>query len=783
MKDIKNSSNSPKSKTCAVFEIILLIICLAVTALRLTITEGPWPQSSDEIISQEPAVYGLLLSAALIMSFIAWVVYRFLSGRFVYRFNWIEAGIVILIIASVISGFSASNLRAAITNTTILIAPLLMTVLLIQILDSRLKILLALAVIAAGAFLCAYQCSEQFFDMNKKLIEQYEQNPTQMLSILGIEPGSLEHFQFEHRLYSKDIKGFFTTGNSAGSFLILALFAAAILLIENIQKRKEPKADPRQIIAGILCTAAIAAGLLSTHSKGAIVSVIISSVIFASLYFYGNLFDKHKKTIFIICILLVAAVVYGTVSYGLSKDSLPGGKSMLTRWYYWRAAAKVFAEHPWTGVGAGNFGMAYLHYKLPETIETVNDPHNFVLSILTQFGPLGLAGLAVILLLPLSKISFAPISIINSKQSARQMADESAGQTADKQGRKGLKMLLVIIIPIVFLIFRPIVTPLPPDATEQEIAAAAIMLFIIPAAVFAIGFLLATAGINLPAEGKKNIIAAALASAVLGVLIHNTIDFALFEPPVLTAFCAVFACLIANDLNQKQKSPINIKAGTAIKLTSLLAGLVITAGFFYYCIIPVVQNISKIQLAKKALLKGQFEDAENFLSEASEDDRLSSFAPVVKGSMLTQRYLSQQNSPPELLLKAEKSYLEATKRDKQNYKNQERLSGIYALLSQASTEPQRTEYLNKTFAAESKASELYPGLDRLYFSLGDVAEQLGKRETAIENYKKAIEIEDAFRAHFKKMYPQREVVSRLGEQKYNIAKQKTATADKQEGKN
>jgi len=309
------------------------------------------------------------------------------------------------------------------------------------------------------------------------------------------------------------------------------------------------------------------------------------------------------------------------------------------------------------------------------------------------------------------------------------------------------------------------------------------MLFVIPAAVFAMGFLLATAGINLPAEGKKNIIAAALASAVLGVLIHNTIDFALFEPPVLTAFCVVFACLIANDLNQKQKSPINIKTGTAIKLTSLLAGLVITAGFFYFCIIPVIQNISKIQLAKKALLKGQFEDAENFLSEASEDDRLSSFAPVVKGSMLTQRYLSQQNSPPELLLKAEKSYLEATKRDKQNYKNQERLSGIYALLSQASTEPQRTEYLNKAFAAESKASELYPGLDRLYFSLGDVAEQLGKRETALENYKKAIEIEEAFRAHFKKMYPQQEVVSRLGEQKYNIAKQKTAAAGKQEGKN
>jgi tetratricopeptide (TPR) repeat protein len=138
---------------------------------------------------------------------------------------------------------------------------------------------------------------------------------------------------------------------------------------------------------------------------------------------------------------------------------------------------------------------------------------------------------------------------------------------------------------------------------------------------------------------------------------------------------------------------------------------------------------------------------------------------------------------PELLIEAEKSYLEAIRRDKQNYKNYERLCGIYIFLSDVSAEPQRTEYLNKANGAESKAAELYPGLERLYFLLGQIAEQLGSKETALENYRKAIEIEQAFRENFKRLYPEHKVFSRLGEQQYNIAKQKITMLDKQENKN
>ena len=45
-------------------------------------------------------------------------------------------------------------------------------------------------------------------------------------------------------------------------------------------------------------------------------------------------------------------------------------------------------------------------------------------------------------------------------------------------------------------------------------------------------------------------------------------------------------------------------------------------------------------------------------------------------------------------------------------------------------------------------------------------------EKALHAYQKAVEIEDRYRIQFKKMYPNNEIVSRLGEDKYQLAKKR-----------
>ncbi len=760
MRNEANALNLSKSKSLVTFELFLLILCLCLIALRTTLTEVLSPQSTDQISTLNTVIYSLILSAVLIVAFVIWLILNFYTKHFLYRFTGIEIGLSLLVIASVISGSAASNTRAAITSAVIFIAPLLMVVLLVQILDSSAKIKLTLAVIAASGFLCAYQCYEQFSYMNEQSIKQYEQNPNQVLQSRNIQTGSLRHFQFEHRLYSKDIKASFTTSNSAGSFIILALFAAAVLFIDKVKNRNNPDADPWHYLTSGAVLIVVIIGLLLTRSKGATIAALLASVLFASLCFFGGWIYSHKKIISIICLLVIASVTWAVISYGLTHNRLPGGNSMLVRWQYWLAAGKIAAENPYTGVGPANFATAYLLHKLPQAIEAISDPHNFILSLLTQYGPIGLIAFLAIICLPLWKIN--PITKLS--------------QTPVKtHSSENLKRLLILFIPLVLLIFRPLLIPIPLDISLSEILNGILIIFIMPIAAFIIGFFLITNGPlhnTQQTKLKMNITIAALVSAVFGLLIHNLIDFAIFEPPVFTAFCAILACLIASDLNARQKPCFHLKTNSTIKIITALAGFTVTFAFFYYCIVPVVKSFSKIAAAKKAEAIGSYQHAHILFNEAAEADPLSTTAPYHNGLLYEQNYSSNPRSGIELLTQAESCYLTAIKRYPDKYSYFKKLSDLYLSLSQAQPEPQKTEWLKKALDAASQAVELYPGLARLHLSLAQIAEQLGKMNLALEHYEKAVEIEDSFRAQFKQMYPDHTPFSRLGQNNYETAHQK-----------
>jgi len=768
MKNETNVLNPSKNTSLVAFELFLLILCLCLIALRPTLTEISSPQSTDQISILNTVIYSLILSAVLIIAFVIWLILNLYKKHFLYRFTGIEIGLLLLVIASVISGSAASNIRAAITSAVIFIAPLLMAVLLVQILDSSVKIKLTLAVIAASGFLCTYQCSEQFYDTNEKLIEQYEENPTQMLQTLGIEPGSLRHFQFEHRLYSKDIKASFTTSNSAGSFMILALFAAVVLFIDKVKNRKNPDADPWHYLTAAAVLIVVIIGLLLTRSKGAIIAAALASALFALLWFLGGWIYSHKKIILIICLLVIASVTWIISSYGLAHNRLPGGNSMLVRWQYWLAAGKIVEEHPFTGIGPGNFGTAYFHQKLPQAIETVSDPHNFILSLLSQYGPLGLVAFLAIIFLPLWNIN--PITTLS----------ETPVKT---HAFKSLKILLMVFIPLVLLIFRPLLLPISADISLSEILSSILIIFIMPIMAFIIGFFLITNGPTYSTQQTKsnspigeadgmNITIAALVCAVLGLLIHNLIDFAIFEPSVFTAFCAILACLIASDLNTRQKPCFHLKTNSTIKIITALAGLTVICAFFYYCIVPVVKSSSKTIAAKRAEALGNYPQAHILFNQAAEADPLSPTAPYLNGQLYEHNYLSNPGSGIGPLTQAETCYLAAIKRDPHRYAYFENLSRIYLLLSNTEPEPRKNEWLNKALDVTTKAVELYPGLARLHLALAQIAENLGKINLAREHYKKAVEIEDSFRAQFKQMYPDRPVFSRLGQNNYETALQK-----------
>jgi tetratricopeptide (TPR) repeat protein len=708
----------------------------------------------------------LTVSAVLILSFVVWFVWGLCSKRFLYRPTGIEIGLCLFCVAAIAAGLAAANKRAAITNFVTLLAPVFMALLLVQILDSHSKIKLLLICIAALAVVSAYECAHQFFVTNRMMIEQYKQAPQTVLEPLGIEPGSFQQFLFEHRLYSRGVRSFFTTRNSAGSFTLMAFFASVALFIDKLKHRKSDSSSPSHLFACGIAAAVILFGLTLTRSKVAIIGLFCAAAIFIAYLRFGSWLKAHKKAIFIVCLLLAVAAGSVVIRYGLNHGQLPGGSSMLVRWQYWHASAKMYADHPFTGVGPGNFAHFYTHYKPAEALESVADPHNFLLSILTQYGPLGLIGFLAMIFIPLWRMfSLNPIS--------------SSPKAQPEPAFKTLAVSFLIIISAALLLIRPMLMPATGADTLDVMIYVIVTLYVAPVAVFIIGFWLLTAPLHKtrnpqPATRNTNITAAALFCAVLGVALHNLIDFAIFEPGVFTTLWAIIACVIVLDFHAKCRPQLVLKPAPFVKMITAAAALVLVWAYFYYAFIPVAKSTAGIQRAYRAISAGQFQQAHNILNTAAEDDCLSPAALSLNGRVYLHHFELTQSRNRDLLAGAEVSLLKAISRDSADFKNFERLTEVYTLLAETSTGQEKTNYLNKSFDnALLAAEELYPGSGRLRIELAKIAEQLGKTDVAIKQYNEAIRIENKYRRQFKIMYPERqEIFSRLGEEEYKSAKQR-----------
>jgi len=791
------NSTFSKSKTLVLLEYILLALCICVIALRATLTEGPTMRPSAMADNLGDNLYSLSVSSVLIFAFVLWLILSFCSKRFFYRTTGIEVGLGLFCAAAIIAGFAASDKRLAITAIAVFLAPPLAAILLVQILDSPSKIKIVLAVIAALGVVSTYQCAEQSFASNQATIKQYERSPQPFLEQLGIEPGTLQQFLFEHRLYSKGVHGFFTTSNSAGSFSLLASFAAIALFIEKLKVLSFPR-KRESILHIALCSIAVAAvifGLALTQSKGAIIGALFAAAILIALLRFGKWINIHKKAILTICLLLAIAGLWAVISYGLKHGRLPGGSSMLVRWQYWQASAKMFADHPLTGVGPGNFSTFYTCYKPAAALESVADPHNFPLSILTQYGLLGLIGFLSMIFIPLWRT--IPFSHEDTKSQRNYKLKKTWCLCAFVAKRDNLALL--IIISLALLLVRPLLMPATPADTIDVVIYIIVTLYITPAAIFIIAFLLLTSPLtaarntvhNSPltlvpseVEGTSHSpvmsVAAALFAAIVGVCLHNLIDFAIFEPPVLTAFWAMMACLIAADSYHNSRPQLVLKLNPLVKILLMTAGIITIWAYLYFALIPVARTTAKIKQASQAISAGQFDHAHQLLDIAANDDQLSSLPLSLNAKLYLHHFEVTQSKTPDLLLQAEKCLQTAIRRNDADFKNFERLAEVYNLLAETSKPGEKTDWLKKAFDSAMAATYFYPGCERLHFELAKTAEELGKTDLAHQEYKQAIEIEDSFRSQFKMIYPNREIVSRLGEDKYQFATERIKTLKKQQ---
>jgi hypothetical protein len=747
--NVAGGPGKPLLQKC--LEGLILTAGICVLVLRATFTEAPNTPVTNPLQPLSNDAISLLISMVLVVSALLWFACIFSRKGSRYRFSGIEIGLIFLVVAGIIAVFAASDKRSAITGLVTIAAPILMAAVLVQILDSTAKIKLLLTIVIALGAVSAYQCIDQFFSSNDTMIRDYMNNPDAQLGALGIKPGTFEQFLYEHRLFSKDIRGFLTTSNSTGSFLLLAAFIAIGMFVEKA--RHSYRSAPASVLCFGFVTAIVVAGLVFTKSKGAIAAGIIAMIIFIVITNCRFWIYRHRKPI---VFLLLICMVLGTIAvaaHGQTHGTLPGGNSMLVRWQYWSTSIKMYLQKPLTGLGGGNFKTYYTHFKPDDALETVNDPHNFVLSILVQYGPLGLAGFLLAAVIPLYNALFRK----QDMQKDILHFDETSPV---------LRAFIVCAMLVTLLLIRPLVQADQLGNIPAVIISVILILYVMPASIFVLSFCITSLSTkSYPSEdGFSYALKPAIIAALVAVLIANLVDFAIFEPAVSTLFWVIVAVLTAIDFNNGNRSAIPIPA-TARRTVSLLA-IVSIFVFISYAVAPPVRSSARVRFASVSM--SRFPNS--LLDQAADIDKLDPLPCVLNGKLMTSAY--QYTKDTAMLERAAKYFDLAIARNNAGFKNHKNLGQTYKKLAEVSEQDKKQQWFEKAYDATTHAVKLYPGSAELRIELAKIAEKLDLRADALECYKKAIDIEDAYRRQFKIMYPGRDEVSRLSSREYSFAKKR-----------
>jgi hypothetical protein len=247
-------------------------------------------------------------------------------------------------------------------------------------------------------------------------VENYRQNRDEILRQRGWQPGSIEQKKFEERLEQVEATARLGFSNILGTITAsLSLIGIGVGIAAGSGRRgKERHTDRRIIVAVGIVTALALATLALTFSKGAAVALTAAAgltvvVILVERVVSVRLWSAAAVSVIVIGVGVV--LVRGAMGPG---ETAGGERSLLFRYHYWQAAAKMVVEEPVWGVGPGEFRGAYLVKKNPINPEEVTDPHNVIVAWISTLGVGGWAwtGVLVAMLLAAGRGAGAERSVV-----------------------------------------------------------------------------------------------------------------------------------------------------------------------------------------------------------------------------------------------------------------------------------------------------------------------------------------------------------------------------------
>ncbi|TVP97483.1 MAG: O-antigen ligase domain-containing protein [Planctomycetaceae bacterium] len=233
------------------------------------------------------------------------------------------------------------------------------------------------------------------------LLAEFDRDPAALLRAAGIEAeeGSSLWITFRNRLLDGGLTGPFALANSMAA----ALVGASVVLV-GLLGRDWGRLAPGQRVIWLVAIALVVGMLAASRSRSAVASVGLIGlawVLHTVLWDWG--WGRSRRGRWLVTL---AALVAGIGSIGGAMAAWRLGAqtewisqapaSVEVRLRYWIASWRMLGDHPWWGVGPGQFKARYEAYRAAESTEQIADPHNWFWQTVTTGGwPAGLMVVAM----------------------------------------------------------------------------------------------------------------------------------------------------------------------------------------------------------------------------------------------------------------------------------------------------------------------------------------------------------------------------------------------------
>ncbi len=600
---------------------IAFVLSVALVIARMMMLESLHdPLDALEATTQPPRACGpagsVVLDLLCCVPALLVLLRRVVDKAYIIRLSWAEALLGAFAAWALLSPIWAANKSQAMVLSLHLVAAAALFWATAQLVRSWLRLRIV-AGVCLGLLLVytAQGLMYRFVDL-PDTVNFWKQHRTEEMHNHGWQEGDFSLMQYEQKLLNGEMVIFQASPNSVAAAMMLMSLVVAGVGIQRIVNKDEPG-----MIGATIVPLPFAAWIIwYTHCNAAFVSPVIAAIILIGIWKFGPTLSRKRTAAYMLGVSVVLMGTIALVGHGLFHGSLPSA-SLNFRWRYWVASMRLFKMHPMLGVGFGNFGNAYLQVRLPAAAEEIKDPHNLVVRAATELGIVG----ATLLVAWLARVwwewtnprvpGISPSPGTPGEGRGEGLSSETRNKSGPtsasrkmEQEPHGTRRMFVTIAAISLLGVAINIlagTDLSADASwvtfELLRHAVYAALILIGLAIIVVRSTKQTSLDDRPAPWLLYTMLAALAV----FLIHNTIDFSLFETGPMMLFMLIGGAVIGvrspSAAGARKRTAIAICAFSASLLAWLIAGIFIAE--------PLMQAEDRAHAGDVAYHKHNFSEA------------------------------------------------------------------------------------------------------------------------------------------------------------------------------